>query len=171
MTFRQSEITEKEIKFAYNMWFFKNFPFQNEEKYLEPFLNDTVSICLNSKSWLKVCRESLQLSSSRVAKNLGITPQAYRLYELGEKNKTISLAKLAAAAEAMDCELIYVIRPKVRKRFSVIIWEKVLPKALRHPWLKSCDQKRKAFALCYIVTQLIRNPQFRKEQNWSQHKN
>ena len=40
-----------------------------------------------------------------------------------KRRARLSLTTLAKAAEAMDCELAYAIRPKNKKYFSSIIWE------------------------------------------------
>ncbi len=166
---RTAPPNSEEINYAFRLWYFKNFKFKLEDRIIESFLD--INIEAQPKSWLKVARQAMHKSALAVAKEMKITPRAYAKHEIGEENKTITLAKLMEAAEALDCEFVYGIRPKTRKKFSTLIWERTLPRALQHPWLTKCDQKRKGHALYYIATQLIKNPKFRREQNWSQHKN
>jgi predicted DNA-binding mobile mystery protein A len=63
--------------------------------------------------WLRAVRESVGLSQAAVAKNLGITQQAYADIEKAEKRGTITLQTLRRAAEAMDCGLTYFTIPRL----------------------------------------------------------
>jgi predicted DNA-binding mobile mystery protein A len=65
------------------------------------------------RGWLRAARVSIGLSQGRVAKKLGVTRQGFGQMEEGENRGTISLGALQRAAEAMDCELVYFLIPKV----------------------------------------------------------
>ena len=65
-----------------------------------------------SSGWIKAIREALGLSATRLAERLGVTPSTATRLEVSEADETISLATLRRAAEALDCELRYVLLPK-----------------------------------------------------------
>ena len=62
--------------------------------------------------WLRAVRQALNLAQADVAKNAGVTKQAYAQFERGETAGTLSLGSLQRAAEAMDCELVYFLVPR-----------------------------------------------------------
>lgn len=62
--------------------------------------------------WLQAVRQTLGQSQAQVAGKIGVRRQAYAGFESGEVRSTISLGSLRRAAEAMDCELVYFLRPK-----------------------------------------------------------
>ena len=62
--------------------------------------------------WLRAVRTAVGFSQNALAKNLGITRQAYAQFEATEKSGAISLGSLERAAGAMDCELVYFIVPR-----------------------------------------------------------
>lgn len=64
--------------------------------------------------WLRAVRQTLGLAQARVAKNAGVTKQAYAQFERGETKGTLSLGSLQRAAEAMDCELVYYLAPRAQ---------------------------------------------------------
>jgi len=79
-------------------------------------------------------------------------------------------------AEAMDCELIYSIRPIKKKSYSQIIWEKLLPAATKKLQLKRKNVFINKFTkrgplLATIAKDLMNDSSFRKEQGWSERKN
>jgi len=178
-----SKLTDEEIKKAFNIWI-QNYHDQHDfceenpllrskdQNTLTPFLNDKIkSFGIDNNNWLKKARLALFLSCETMALKLNISRTAYVKYENGEATGTISLATLAKAAEAMECELVYAIRPKNKKYFSQIIFEKLLPKSLLHPWIKNCDQKRRHAGLAYVLNYYMNDPVFRKTRGWSQQAN
>lgn len=157
-------LTDEELKKAFFLW-----QARAKENHLLPFLShDMLGFKIKQKSWLKEARIAQFQSKVTVANQLNISAEAYSKYEENEKNGVISLATLAKAAEALDCELVYAIRPKNRKPFSQRIWEIVLPFALKSAWLSNCDPKRRSFALVAVVKRLLEDTQFRKDRGWSQ---
>lgn len=64
--------------------------------------------------WLRAVRQALGLAQVDVAKNTGVTKQAYAQFERGETRGTLSLGSLQRAAEAMDCELVYYLVPRAK---------------------------------------------------------
>jgi transcriptional regulator with XRE-family HTH domain len=151
---KEKLISEEEIARAYVLWRGRN------------RLVDKVQY----GSQLKTIRQGLNLSVGAVAERMDIARSTYAEYEESENKGTISLATLKKAAEALECELVCVIRPVSLKACSEIIWEKILPTALGHPWLRKCDPKHKAAALCFIAGKLLNDAKFRKQQGWAQRK-
>jgi len=162
------KLTNDEQRKAFNIWL-AAYGGNDDMKILGPFLDDHIKAFIPGNSgWLRRNRTGLFLSAESVAASLKISRAAYSKYEHSEEKGSITLATLVNAAEAMDCELVYAIRPKCRKYFSQIIWEKLLPQALLHPWIEKCDQRRRAHGLAYVVKNLMTSSQFRREQGWSQ---
>jgi transcriptional regulator with XRE-family HTH domain len=165
-----NNLSDEEIKRAFDIWRLRYYPQENEE-FLEPFLAKNIRSSSDlSMGWLKKARNGLFLSAQSVADKMKVSRAAYSKYEECEELGSITLGTLAKAAEAMDCELVYAIRPKSKKLFSEIIWEKLLQTVKLHPFLKTCDQKRRGAVLGEIAFKYMTDTQFRKKQNWSQHK-
>ncbi len=61
--------------------------------------------------WTKTIRQALGMSTSQLAKRLGITRQAVLDLERREKEGRVTTDALARAAHAMGCELAYAIVP------------------------------------------------------------
>lgn len=68
--------------------------------------------------WLRAVRQTLGLAQAHVAKNTGVTKQAYAQFERGEAKGTLSIGNLQRAAEAMDCELVYFLMPRTGRAKS-----------------------------------------------------
>lgn len=66
------------------------------------------------RGWLRTLRRGLGLKLSDVAKKLGSSPQHALYFEKAEAEDRITLKSLRAAAEAIECELFYVLLPKGR---------------------------------------------------------
>jgi predicted DNA-binding mobile mystery protein A len=65
-----------------------------------------------SSGWVKTVRLALGMSLRQLAARLGLSTNALAKYEQNEQNGSISLSTLAKAAEALDMELVYYLRPK-----------------------------------------------------------
>jgi predicted DNA-binding mobile mystery protein A len=62
--------------------------------------------------WLRAIRDALGMSAAVVAKRMGVTPQAVLAMESSEVNERIRLDTLRRAADALECELVYVLLPR-----------------------------------------------------------
>jgi len=62
--------------------------------------------------WIKAVREGLGMAATHLATRLGVTTSTVTRLETSEADDTISLATLRRAAEALDCELRYVLVPR-----------------------------------------------------------
>lgn len=164
---QMESLTEKEIEMAFKRWriITRNVEIDSE---LLPFLNDRLQ--KTQPGVLRRARMSLLLSAENLAAKLSMTKSGYFKLEKSEQTGTITIASLAKLAEAMDCELIYALRPKSQISYSEIIWKKLLSHCLKHPWLKACDPKKKADALLALAIKAMMSSNFRKAQGWSQHK-
>lgn len=63
------------------------------------------------KGWIRAIRDALGLTVRQLARRMGKTHSVVVRLEGSEAANTITLASLRAAAEAMDCTLIYAIVP------------------------------------------------------------
>lgn len=165
------DLNQKELKWAFILWH-KNYNLKEIDTLIAPFLNeDMLPFKGGNPGWLKKARLALFLSSQTIANKLGVQRTAYSQYEQSEEKGSISLATLAKAAEAMNCELVYAIRPKAQTSFSDTIWKILLKTALHHPWLKKCDQKRRANALASIAQKQMMDPKIKQKNGWSERSN
>lgn len=108
----------------------------------------------NLISHLELTRKAQMISLEKMAARLKVSKSTYCKYETNEKLQKITLASLKHAAHAMDCELIYALRPKIRKTFSQQLWNKLLLQILKDQYLQNCNQKRSALALVYLAKKL-----------------
>jgi predicted DNA-binding mobile mystery protein A len=64
------------------------------------------------------------MSASAFARKLGITPSSIAKLEKAEADEKITLASLRKLANALDCELQYILVP--RKSLEEILWERAI---------------------------------------------
>ena len=65
-----------------------------------------------NKGWIRALRDALGMSSTDLARRMGISQQRVPAIERGEQNRTIKLDTLMRAADALDCELVYALVPR-----------------------------------------------------------
>ena len=106
------------LKRAFIDWWIRDYPHKRIDTEVLPYLE----LPAHKFGWIKSTRESLFLSSKTVAKRLSMDHAAYLRLETREQEGRVTLKYLARVAQAMDCELIYAIRPKERVRFSYTTW-------------------------------------------------
>lgn len=139
------------------------------DKAVEPFLVEEIGPFKKKHTqWLRNTREALYLSTGHCAQRLKISRSAYARMERAEKDGSVTIKSLAKAAEALDCELVYAIRPKSRKRFSVLIWEKILSEVLNHPWVISSPAQLKLRRIASIALRKMEDPKTRRKFNWTE---
>jgi transcriptional regulator with XRE-family HTH domain len=151
--------TESQTLQAFRNWY-GSYPFQDIDEKLIPFLSDQIQFVKGG--WLRNTRQALFLSTGEMAKRLGITRQAYAKFERKDQEGEITIKTLSKIAEAMNCELVYAIRPKQKTRFSQIIWQKVLTKALHHPWILARPENLKTKALATMARWTMDDFKFRR---------
>lgn len=64
------------------------------------------------KGWISEFRRALLMTAAQLAKRLNVDQSAVTKLERSEEKKTITLSKLERAAEALGCEVRYVLVPK-----------------------------------------------------------
>lgn len=65
-----------------------------------------------AKGWVHEVRTTLGVSTSQLATRMGISQSAVSQLERREAEGTISLNLLSQAADALECELLYVLIPR-----------------------------------------------------------
>jgi transcriptional regulator with XRE-family HTH domain len=163
------QMTDKDQYQAFMRWWTKDFPCKEHDEAIDIFNRAEIK---NPKKygWLRAAREALMLSADVVSNKLKISAAGYSKLEQMETEGKITLETLARAAEALDCELIYAIRPKRRQRFSQLIWQKLLPHAEIHSWVQRSSQQTRPAAVAMIASNLFRDPDFRKKQGWKKRR-
>lgn len=85
------------------------------------------------RGWIKAIREALGMSSTQLAKRLGVRQPSVVALEQSEAKGTIELATLRRVAEALDCKVIYALVPNnplegmVRGRARALARERLAP--------------------------------------------
>lgn len=62
--------------------------------------------------WIRTTRDALGMSLADLGHRMGITPQSVSSLEAAERNGGIRLDSLRRAADALDCDLAYVLLPR-----------------------------------------------------------
>lgn len=62
--------------------------------------------------WVLAIREALGMTLEALGARLGVTKQTALQIERAVANETITLKRLRRAADALECELVYFLRPK-----------------------------------------------------------
>lgn len=138
------------------------------EKDLQPFLEGSFR-APPPLGWIRQAREAQLLSMETVARRAGITRAAWKKWEENENKGGLSLASLRKAAQALDCELVYGLRPKSGKSFSAQLWNELSKPALELYKRRTRSQKINPLVLANIVNRLLTDPKFRKKKGWSRN--
>lgn len=87
----------------------------------------TVLIKQPTQGWLKTIREILGMTTTQLAKKLGISQPRVVCLEKNEKN--IKISTMERIADALNCDFIYAIVP--REKIDNIIYNQTRKKALK----------------------------------------
>jgi predicted DNA-binding mobile mystery protein A len=90
---------------------FRNLRLKQLDRSLEPY-QTALKVPRPSKGWIRTIRQALGVSSGELARRLGTSRQLPLQLEKGEAEDRITLKSLRAVANALDCELIYVLVPR-----------------------------------------------------------
>lgn len=63
------------------------------------------------RGWIRAIREALGMTTSQLAKRLGVVQSRVTAIEKAEAKQTLTLASLEKAAHALDCRLVYALVP------------------------------------------------------------
>lgn len=83
------------------------------DKQLREWQNLTYKSTRPRSGWVKTLRKALGMTAQQLADRLGLTRSRIVQLEDAEKNDAITLKTLKKVAGALDCELVYVIVPKI----------------------------------------------------------
>jgi transcriptional regulator with XRE-family HTH domain len=128
-----------------------------------PFLKLT-----SQTSGLRKAREALMIPTEKISKILKVTRQSYSRLEKSETSGSIGLNKLKKAAAALDCELIYAVVPKSRKRFCEIIWWQIFYEAAEQIKGRRHMPLARPHLLASRMKRLLESHEFRKSQGWTE---
>src|SRR5262245_47394175 len=64
------------------------------------------------RGWIRAIRDGLGMSTAEMGKRMGAIQQNVSGLERAEQHGTIKLDTLRRAADALDCDLIYVLLPR-----------------------------------------------------------
>ena len=81
------------------------------------------------ETWLKAVRTAIGLSATEMARRLGVVKWDVYKLEKSEEKASIQIGTLRRAAEAMGCELVYAVVPKVGSMASLAARERVAAEA------------------------------------------
>ena len=62
--------------------------------------------------WIRAVRTALGMSSSQLARRVGVTPDAIVKAERSERLKSISIATLSKIADALECDVVVQLKPR-----------------------------------------------------------
>jgi predicted DNA-binding mobile mystery protein A len=66
-----------------------------------------------ARGWVRSVREALGMSQAELAARLGVNQKTVHSLEAGELAGTVQLATLVRAAEALGCDVVYALVPRV----------------------------------------------------------
>lgn len=157
-------------RMAFQKWWKLSYHSQEVDMRIAAFTTSDIQPFKNGESWLRGAREASLISTGQAAQRMGISRSGFHGFEVREEKGTITLRALAKAAEALDCELVYAIRPKKKERFSVLIWKALVAEAQKQKWIHSRPAKAQANALATKAMSLFEDAEFRKQQGWSERR-
>ena len=99
------------------------------DKRLSP-IRSNKSLTQPPRGWIKAIRESLGLTTTQLAKRIGVTQSRVVDIEKAEKSGSITLDSLERAARALECELVYALVP--RKPLQTMVEERAMRMAKHH---------------------------------------
>ena len=82
------------------------------------------------KGWIRAIRDAIGMSSTELAARIGVSQQSVSQMEHSEVQDTITLDTLRRAANALNCDLVYVLEP--RTSLDEAVKEQAHKKAARH---------------------------------------
>lgn len=88
---------------------------------LDRRIRDMPDVIVPRGGWLRVVRSALGLSQSQLARRMGTTQQAVDRLEKAEVARTVTLARLVRAADALGGRVVYAIVPEGRNSFEEML--------------------------------------------------
>lgn len=142
---------------AYLMWRIRHYRYMETEQLLAKISFPEKQ----ERNWLKLAREAQFLSTTEIARRTKVWPAAYTRLERAEATGRLTLRNLQRAAEAMDCEFVYAIRPKNKLTFSRMVWSIIAAAIKQDSRVGSRVARARGF---------MQNPSVRSANGWTFHK-
>ncbi|MFN7095977.1 MAG: mobile mystery protein A [Gammaproteobacteria bacterium] len=79
---------------------------------LNPWHN-TAGFYQPQKGWVKTIRKLLGMTTTQLAKRLGVSPRRVIALELAEKNDAVTLRTMRECATALNCTFVYALIPNI----------------------------------------------------------
>jgi predicted DNA-binding mobile mystery protein A len=98
---------------------FRNLRLKQLDRSLEQF-QEAKKLPRPSKGWIRAIRQALGVSSGELARRLGTSRQLPLQLEKSEAEDRITLKSLRAAANALDCDLVYALVPRAASMEELI---------------------------------------------------
>ncbi len=83
-----------------------------------------------TQGWVRTLRDALGMTSGDLARRMGVHQSRVPAIERGEREQTIKLDTLARAADAMNCDLVYVLVP--RTGLDEMVADQARRRAIKH---------------------------------------
>lgn len=64
------------------------------------------------RGWIRAIRDALGMTAEQLGTRMGVSQPTVQRLEVSEASGSIQLSTLKRAAEALDCELVYVLLPR-----------------------------------------------------------
>ncbi len=135
------ELTEEQLEIAFRCWF-GTYQHRHIDREIEKFFGIEPR-----RNWLQEIRAAQHLTIAEVSRKMNIPHKSYQQLELSERARTITIASLRRAADAMNCELIYGLRPKTGQKIARHLWEKIVALYQGEHWVQTKPEHLKARAL------------------------
>lgn len=83
------------------------------DRQLDPLRRSGDLVAPPTNGWLRAIREALGMTAAQLGRRLGVSQQRALAMEGAETRGSLTLASLARAAEALDCQLVYALVPRL----------------------------------------------------------
>src|SRR5271156_6462709 len=98
---------------------FRNLLLNQLDRKLEPY-RAARKVSRPAKGWIRTIRQALGVSSGELARRLGTSRQLPLQLEKSEAEDRITLRSMRAAANALDCDLVYAFVPRAGSMQALI---------------------------------------------------
>ena len=100
------------------------------------------------KGWVRAIRDAMGMTAEQLGHRMDIRQQSLAEIERSEARGTIQLRTLRWAAEALDCQLVYVLVP--REPLQKRVERKAIEVARRLLWKQGCFDGPEGWAFCTL---------------------
>ena len=152
---------------SYRIWY-ADYASKYIDSQLAMILDKPIDSCEGGR--VRMTRKALLLSSVEMAKRLGIAPNNYLKFEKNDESGYIQLTSLNKIAAAMDCDFVYFLRPRNRRRYSEILWNRLEATAKEANMYVYANPARRDRILYASAKRTMANPTFARAQKWSQRR-